>query len=47
MSTQKKKTMSLARTPVRRALDRAKGSSLLLLLAAGFIAGIIYNVYFK
>lgn len=43
MSTKKKTTVSIANTPVQRALARAKRSTLLLLLAAGVVAGYLYR----
>ena len=42
----KKKTLSLANTPVRRALNRAQRSTLLILVAAGFMLGLVYKTYF-
>lgn len=42
----KKVTVSLANTPVRRALARARRSTLLLLFAVGLIAGFVYKAYF-
>lgn len=44
---QKKTSVSLSRTPVRRALSRARRSTLLLLLAAGIVTGLLYKAYFK
>ncbi len=43
---EKKSTVSLKNTPVRRALDKAKRSTLLLLFALGLLAGLVYKVYF-
>ncbi|MCC8193280.1 MAG: hypothetical protein LIP28_01355 [Deltaproteobacteria bacterium] len=40
-------TVSLARTPVQRALAKAKRSTLLLLFALGVAAGLIYKAYFQ
>lgn len=45
--TAKKKTVSIANTPVRRALARAKRSSLILLFAVGIAAGFVYKQYFQ
>ncbi len=39
----KKSTVSLANTPVQRALRRARRSTLLLLFILGLAAGILYN----
>jgi hypothetical protein len=45
MSTKKGSTVSLANTPVRRALARAKRSSLIILFIVGIVGGIIVKVY--
>ncbi|SBW09810.1 exported hypothetical protein [uncultured delta proteobacterium] len=46
MST-KKKTVSLANTPVQRALAKAKRSTLIILFAVGIAAGFVYKAYFQ
>ena len=40
-------TVSLANTPVRRALARARRSTLIILLLAGFLVGLAYKLYFS
>ncbi len=45
MSEKKTTTVSLANTPVRRALARARGSTLLLLFAVGLLLGAVYRIY--
>lgn len=45
--TVKKTTVSIANTPVQRALARARRSTLLILFAVGIIAGLVYKMYFK
>ncbi len=47
MKQEKRTTFSLANTPVRRALDRAKRSTLILLLASGLVVGFVYKTWFK
>ena len=42
----KKATVSLANTPVQRALAKAKRSTLLILFVVGIAAGLIYKTYF-
>ncbi|CAK7008574.1 MAG: hypothetical protein DELT_00348 [Desulfovibrio sp.] len=44
MST-KKSTVSIANTPVQRALAKAKRSTLLILFIVGIVGGIIYKQY--
>ena len=46
MEQKKTATVSLANTPVRRALARAKRSTLLLLFAAGLVLGFVYTAHF-
>lgn len=46
MDKKKTTTVSLANTPVRRALAKAKRSTLLLLFAAGLVFGFVYKTYF-
>ena len=41
--TAKKNTVSLASTPVQRALAKAKRSTLLLLFVAGIAFGLVYK----
>ena len=41
----KKNTVSIAKTPVQRALSKAKRSTLLILFIVGIIAGLIYKTY--
>ena len=43
MGNEPRNTVSLARTPVRRALARANARILLLLFAAGLAAGLIWK----
>jgi hypothetical protein len=43
MRNESRNTVSLARTPVRRALARADARILLLLFAAGLAAGLIWK----
>ena len=42
-----KTTVSLARTPVQRALAKAKRGTLLLLFALGIAGGFVYKTYFQ
>lgn len=46
MEQKKTTTVSLANTPVRRALAKARRSTLLLLFAAGLVMGFVYKAYF-
>ena len=43
----KKTTISLAKTPVQRALANTKRSTLLLLFVVGILAGFFCKAYFK
>ena len=43
MRSEPRNTVSLARTPVRRALARANARILLLLFAAGLAAGLLWK----
>ncbi len=43
----KRKTVSLANTPVRRALAKAKRSTLVILFVAGIAAGFVYKACFQ
>lgn len=43
MRSEARNTVSLARTPVRRALARARGGVLLLLFAAGLAVGLFWK----
>ena len=45
--TDKKTTVSIANTPVQRALARARRSTLLILFAVGIIGGLVYKMYVK
>ena len=45
MDTQKT-TVSIANTPVQRALSKAKRSTLLILFIVGITAGFVYKTYF-
>jgi len=47
MEKHAKTTISLADTPVHRALSRARRSTLVILLLAGFLVGIAYKFYFS
>ena len=40
-------TISLAKTPVQRALAKAKRSTLLILFVLGLAGGFVYKVYFQ
>ena len=40
-------TISLANTPVQRALARAKRSSLIILFVLGITAGFVYKAFFN
>lgn len=40
-------TISLANTPVQRALARAKRSSLIILFVLGITAGFVYKAFFS
>ena len=42
-----KTTVSLANTPVQRALAKAKRSLLILLFVLGITAGFVYKAYFQ
>lgn len=45
MEKKKNTTVSLANTPVRRALAKAKRSTLFLVFAAGLVLGFVYKAY--
>lgn len=43
----KKTTVSLANTPVQRALAKAKRSTLVILFVVGITAGFVYKAWFQ
>lgn len=47
MSGKRTGVVSIANTPVQRALRRAKRSTLILLFALGILAGFVYRNYFQ